>query len=71
MTATSSKIIPFVVLLIIGGMLAVDMYSEFEIKEIHIALILSILPMGVGGIVKTSWESFQKVRLAQIESKKN
>ena len=51
-------------------MLAVDVLTEFVINEIHITLIITILtPMGMGGIMKKAWTSYQDVRLAQVQNK--
>jgi hypothetical protein len=70
MTSNSSKAIPFFVLVIVAGMLSIDMLTEFEINETHITLIGIILtPMGMGGIIKKAWTSYQDVRLAQLETK--
>lgn len=67
MASKTTKSIPFIVLFIVGGMMAVDMFTEFEITQIHIDFIGYLLvTMGLGGIYKTvptkAFEMYKKLK---------
>ena len=66
MTSVSSKAIPFLVLAIATGLLAVDVFTDFEIDETHIQLVGVILtPLGLGGLVNKGWNTFKQIKVAK------
>jgi hypothetical protein len=65
--SNSSKALPFLVLAITAGLLAIDVYSPFEITETHASIITSILAtLGLGGVYnkafKEGFSKFQKIK---------
>jgi predicted Na+-dependent transporter len=67
MASASSKLIPFLVLLIAGGFGAVETFTEFTITPEMVRLLVTILtPMGVGGLVNKTFDSWKTVNTAKI-----
>mgnify|MGYP003344882015 CR=1 FL=1 len=63
MTSTSSKAIPFIVLAIVGGFMAVDMFTLYKITEPMINLATIVLtPMGIGGLVNKAWNVYREIK---------
>ena len=63
MTPPNSKYIPFIVLALAGGFMAVDMFTTFEISENMITIISMVLaPLGLGGLVNKGWDTFKAIK---------
>jgi len=59
----SSKFIPFLVLLIVGGFMAVDMFTTYTITDQMLDFAVIILtPMGVGGIAKHAVDIYKSTK---------
>ena len=66
MTVPDSKYIPFIVLALAGGFMAVDMFTTFEITENMITIISMVLaPLGLGGLINKGWDTFKAIKLKQ------
>ena len=64
MTVPDSKYIPFIVLALAGGFMAVDMFTTFEITENMITIISMVLaPLGLGGLINKGWDTFKAIKL--------
>lgn len=51
-------------------MLGVDVFTDFEITEMHIQFAIVILtPMGMGGLVNKGWNTYKAVKLKNSETK--
>lgn len=63
MTPPNSKYIPFIVLALAGGFMAVDMFTTFEISDNMITIISMVLaPLGLGGLVNKGWDTFKAIK---------
>lgn len=63
MTSNSSKSIPFIVLAIVAGFMAVDTFTPYHITDQMIQLATVILtPLGVGGLVNKAWDTYKAVK---------
>ena len=64
MTVPDSKYIPFIVLALAGGFMAVDMFTTFEITENMITIVSMVLtPLGLGGLINKGWDTFKAIKL--------
>ena len=66
MTVPDSKYIPFIVLALAGGFMAVDMFSTFEISDNMITLVSMVLaPLGLGGLINKGWDTYRAIKLKE------
>lgn len=66
MTPPNSKYIPFIVLLIVSGLFAIDIFTAFEINDGHIQLIAVVLtPLGMGGLINKGWDTYKAIKTKQ------
>ena len=69
MTPPNSKYIPFIVLALAGGFMAVDMFTTFEITDNMITIISVVLtPLGLGGLVNKGWDTFKAIKTKNAEA---
>ncbi len=63
MTSISSKAIPFIALAIAGGLLGIDVFTDFVITETHIQLVgVIVTPLGLGGLVNKGWNVYRDIK---------
>lgn len=62
MTSKSSKALPFIFLAIATVFLSVDMFTQYEITDSMVTVIISLLPIGVGGLVNKGWETYKAIK---------
>ena len=73
MTSIPSKALPFLVLFIASGFMAVDMfYPQFVISEQMVTLATTILtPLGLGGLINKGWNTYKSIKHEQLELMKS
>jgi len=70
MASTSSKAIPFVVLLIFTATIAADVFLDFEITESHVVALGALLStLGLGGVYNGIRKGFIAARESGIREK--
>lgn len=62
MTSNSSKALPYLFLLIAAVFLSVDMFTDYSITDNMVTVIITLLPVGVGGLVNKGWETYKAIK---------
>ncbi len=67
MASKTTKAIPFIIIIITSGFLAVDVFTEFVITDKHIEVLIMMMgTFGLGGIYKTAitkgFEAYKKIK---------
>jgi len=64
-----AKAIPFIVIAIAVGFMAIDMFTDYSITQNHVDLITYVLaPLGLGGLVNKGWNTWQKIKEVQAKN---
>lgn len=65
-----SKAIPFVVILIATAMIGIDTFTDYEITEESIEIIIMVLtPLGLGGLVNKGFNVYKSIKEKAIDKK--
>ena len=67
MTSASSKALPFIFIGIAAIFLSIDMFTPYELTDNMVSVIITLLPVGVGGLVNKGWETYKAIKLKKEE----
>ena len=68
MTPPNSKYIPFIVIAIAAGFMAVETFTEFKLNDNIIQIIsYTLTPLGLGGLVNKGWDTLKAIKTPKVE----